>query len=245
MPALAQSAPVPAVAPGASVLTVSAEGRSLRAPDYAVFTAGVSSRAATAEQALKDNSAAMTRTIAALKRAGAAERDIQTSNLSIDPVYSDPANDAARAARISGQPVAMPADPTPRIVAYSVTNTVTVRQRKLGEYGALIDALVKAGANQVNGPSFQIDDNETALNEARAAAIKTAQARANLYAAAANLKVARILSISESGGYFAPQPVSNMRFAEADLAAPPPPPPLQPGEMQMTTQVTVNFELTP
>jgi len=107
----------------------------------------------------------------------------------------------------------------------------------------VIDTLVTAGANQVNGPSFEVENADAALDEARAAAMAKARARAALYARAAGLKVGRILSISENGGWSPPQPV--MYRMAAMEAAPPPAPPVQAGELQMQMTVTVQFELVP
>lgn len=248
-PALAQVMnPVPVIREGNAVLTVSAEGRSMRQPDLAVFSAGVTTQGKTAGEALSQNSAAMTRVIAALKRAGIAERDIQTSNLSINPIYSDPNRDAMMVARTSGQPYVPPPPElqVPRIIGYNASNQVSVRQRRLGDYGRVIDTLVSAGANQVNGPMFQLDEQDAALDEARMEAMKKARQRAELYARAAGLRVLRIVSISESGGYYGPPPVVFARAASAEMSAPPPPPaPVQPGELQLTANVTVLFELAP
>ncbi|MBW8785665.1 MAG: SIMPL domain-containing protein, partial [Novosphingobium sp.] len=152
-PAAAQQAgPLPPIAPGNTLLTVSAEGRTTHAPELAVFSAGVTTQGTTAGEALGANSTAMARVIAELKRAGIAERDIQTSNLAVNPVYSNPVREASGEERV------------PRIVGYRATNTVSVRQRKLGDFGKVIDTLVAAGANEVNGPNFQLDDQDPALD---------------------------------------------------------------------------------
>lgn len=245
-PSSAQMAqPALAIAPGNTLLTVSAQGTSLREPDVAMFSAGVTTQGPTAAEALGENSRAMTRVIAALRRAGIAERDIQTSNLSINPVYADPERDAMIAARTAGQPYVPPApDPQgPRILFYQVNNSVSVRQRDLDSFGPVIDALAAAGANQINGPAFQMDEPAPALDEARLAAIATARQRAELYAAATGLRVARIVSISEGGaGHYGPPPAI---FVTAQRAGAPPPPPMQPGELQINADVTVLFELAP
>jgi len=246
VPALAQiTQPAVEIAPGNTLLTVSAEGRSLREPDMAVFSAGVTTQGATASAALGENSRAMNQVIAELRRAGIEERDIQTSNLSIQPVYADPSRDAIIAAQTSGQPYVPPPpqDQIPRIIGYQASNTVSVRQRNLKEFGLVIDTLAAAGANQINGPAFQMDEPEPALDEARLEAIATARQRAELYADATGLRIVRILSINEGGGYSGPQPI----FVTASrMSAPPAPPPrIQPGELQMTANVTVLYELAP
>ena len=235
VPAMAEAhdaGPAPSMAAGNTLLTVSAEGRSARKPDLALFTAGVTSSGKTAGEALAANSADMNRVIAALKRAGIADRDTQTSQLSLNPVY------APQRPRPDGT-----MEPEqPLIVGYQVSNTVNVRQRKLGEFGQVIDTLVSAGANQVNGPSFQIDSPDAAQDEARTEAIARARARANLYARAAGLKVLRILTISEASGYV-PQP--NVMYARAMAAEAGGAPPVAAGEVALNASVTVQFELTP
>lgn len=225
----------PVVAPGHTLLSLSADGRTTRTPDLAAFNAGVTSQGKTAGEALAANSTEMNKVVAALKRAGIADRDIQTSNLSLNPIY------APQRTLPNGEIV----PPQPTIIGYQVHNTVNVRQRDLANYGRVIDTLVAAGANQVNGPSFEMDNPDAALDEARAQAMGKARDRANLYAKAAGLKVVRILSISESGGYAPHPPIIYARAAMADMAPPPPPPPVAPGELQMTANVSVLFELAP
>ena len=251
-PAFAQVAqPAMEIAPGNTLLTVTGEGKSFREPDMAVFSAGVTTQGDTAAAALAENSRAMTQVIAALKRAGIAERDIQTSNLSISPIYADPNRDAMMAARMSGQPYVPPPpeQSVPRIIGYTANNNVSVRQRDLEDFGTVIDTLAAAGANQINGPMFQMDNQEPALDEARLDAIRAARARAELYANATGLRIVRILSINEGGGYYGPPPTVFMRAERGIAGAPPPPPPppapIQPGELQMTFNVTVLYELAP
>ncbi len=230
-PVVAQTAP--AVAPNGTLLSVAADGRVTRAPDLAVFNAGVVSQGKSASEALAANAADMNRVIAALKRAGIADRDIQTSNLSLNPIYQQQRS----------LPDGTIDPPQPRIIGYQANNSVSVRQRRLSDYGKVIDTLVTAGANQVNGPSFEMDNPDPALDEARTAAMKKARARADLYAAAAGLRVTRILSISENGGWSPPQPVM-YRMKAMDMAEAAPSP-VQAGELQMTVNVNVQFELMP
>ncbi len=232
LPAAAQAqvaTPVSAIAPTSTLLSINAEGRSFRKPDVAVFSAGVTSQGKTASAALSANSADMGRVIAALKAAGIADRDIQTSNLSLNPLY---------APQVVG-PDGRVQNPEPRIIGYQVNNQVTVRQRKLAEFGRVLDTLVSAGANQINGPSFELDDSDAALDEARTAAMTKARQRAELYAKAAGLKVKRIVSISESGGYSPPMPVMYAKAAMADSM----PVPVAAGEVGLTANVAVQFEL--
>lgn len=226
----AQQGPNPVLAANGTLLSISAEGRSTRTPDMATFSAGVTSQGDTAGAALAANSADMTRVIAALKRAGIAERDIQTSNLSLNPIYAPQRN--------LPDGTVVPAEA--KIIGYQVNNSVSVRQRKLGDYGKVIDTLVSAGANQVNGPGFEMENPDPATDEARLAAIAKARARAELYAKATGLKVGRILSLSESGGWSPPQPM--YRMAKNDEMASTP---VQAGEVSLNVSVSVQFELVP
>lgn len=223
----------PVVSAGNTLLSIAAEGKSARTPDLAVFTAGVTTQGKTAGEALGENAQRMTSVIAALRKTGIAERDIQTSNLSVNPVY--------------GQPKRLPdgsyEQQDPVIIGYQASNQVSVRQRKLDQYGKVIDTLVAAGANQVNGPAFQIDSPDGALDEARIEAMKKARARADLYAKAAGLRVVRILSISENAGWAPPQPP--VLFARAEMASAPKASPVAAGELEMTVAVNVSYELAP
>lgn len=224
----------PVVGAASTVLSISAEGHSSRIPDLAVFTAGVTTQAKSASAALADNAQKMNAVVAALKSAGIAERDVQTSNLSVNPVY--------------GQPRRLPDGSTeqqePVIIGYQASNQVSVRHRKIEQYGRIIDTLVSAGANQVNGPSFQLDKPAAALDEARLEAMKAARARADLYAKAAGLRVMRVLTIAEGGGWSPPQPqVMYARAMEKDMAAAPSP--VAAGELDVGITVNVAYELAP
>ena len=219
-----------AIAATSTLLTVSAEGKSTRTPDLAVFSAGVTTEGKTAGEAMSANAAAMTRVIAALKKAGVADKDIQTSSINLNPVYGQPMMGP------NGQMVN-----EPRIVGYQAVNMVTVRARDIKNFGKVLDALVASGANQISGPSFQMSDPSAAQDEARVSAMKAARARADLYARAAGLRVVRIVSISEGGGYSQPQPVYAMAKMSADRESTP----VQSGEVEAQVSVTVQFELAP
>ncbi len=230
--ALAQEAAPSAIAPGHTLLSVNAQGTSNREPDMATFRAGVTTQGASASAALAANSQRMNAVFAALKRAGIADKDVQTSNLNVSPVYKQPAR------RSDGS-----YDASERtITGYQVNNTVSVRQRKLDDFGKVIDALVSAGANEVDGPNFTLSQPEAAQDEARSAAIAAARQRAQLYAQAAGLRVVRIVAIAESGGY-APQIVVSARKMMAEAA--PAPAPVAAGEVEVTANVSVQFELAP
>lgn len=229
--AQAQIAGQPPVAPDATLLSLTAQGKSTRTPDLAVFNAGVVTQGVTASEALSANAAAMNRVIATLKKAGIADRDIQTSQISLNPVYSQP----------EYGPNGVPRQ-EPRITGYQAVNNVTIRSRNVAGFGKVLDALVASGANQVNGPSFQMAEPAAAMDEARLDAMKSARARAELYARAAGLRVVRIVSISEGGGFSPPQPVY-MRAMKAEAAAAPTP--IAVGEVEAEVSLSVQFELAP
>lgn len=233
--------------PNSALLSLTAEGSSRRTPDLALFNAGVVTQAVTATEALAENSRRMDAVIATLKRAGIAERHIQTSAISLQPRYSDPERDAQIRARELRQPYVPPARPeAPRIIGYEARNNVQVRVRRLGQMGRIIDTLIEAGANQVDGPSFTLDQPREALDEARAEAVTVGRQRAELYARATGMRVVRLLSISEGGGYYPVQQV--FVTAERGGGGPPPPPPppapVSPGELNLGVNVSMQFELT-
>lgn len=248
--AAAQPQPTQAIAPlgpDSALLSLTAEGQSRRTPDLAIFSAGVVTQAESASEALAENSRRMDRVVAALRSAGIAERDIQTSQISLQPRYSNPELEAQLRARQTREPYVPPPQPeAPRIIGYEAHNNVQVRVRRLDRMGGIIDTLIENGANQVNGPSFTLDEPDAALDEARTEAVTNARQRAELYARAAGMRVARILSISEGGGYY---PMQNIIVTgrSGGFAAPPPPPPpptpVSPGELTLGVNVSVQFEL--
>jgi uncharacterized protein YggE len=201
-------------------LDIVATGEVQRAPDVATIGAGVVTQATQAGAAMASNAERMTATVAALRKAGVADRDIQTSQVSLQPQYRYGEN----------QP--------PVLTGYQVSNRVTVRLRDLRNAGRVLDALVAAGANQIDGPTFGVDKPEAALDEARTQAIATARSRAELYAKAAGLRVVRIARISESGQVESPiRPMAVMAMRKAADT------PVEAGEQALSVTVSVSFEL--
>ena len=219
--ATAQTAPMQ-VAGNGTLLSVSAHAEASRVPDIAHLSTGVVTQAADAKAAMQANATQMTRVVAAIRDAGIAERDIRTSGVSLNPQYRYEENHP------------------PTITGYEARNTVEVTVRDIGEVGKTMDALVAVGANQVQGPSFEIDDKESVLDEARKRAIEKARARATMYAETLGLQVRRIVSISEgNGGFSPPMPMmamARMEKAQADT-------PIAPGESTLTVDLDVVFEL--
>ena len=222
-PALAQTMPVaPAVIPDGTLLDVTATGKTTRVPDLATIRAGVVTQAATAAAALSDNANRMSAVLSALKRAGVQPRDIATANVSLQPQYRYEDNKP------------------PVITGYQATNNVSIRFRDIAKSGAILDALVAQGANQIDGPNLSLDQPDAALDEARVDAVKRAQARAQLYAKAAGLTVSRILTIAEGGeiaGPPPPMPVYRMAVAKAADTQ------VMPGESDVAVTITVRFLL--
>ena len=217
-------ADVGAAAPQGTLLSISATGEASRTPDIATMSTGVVTQAADANAAMRDNAVQMDRMMAALRTAGIAARDIQTSGINLNPQYKYAEN--------------MP----PVIVGYQASNTVNVKVRELAKLGKVLDALVAQGANQINGPSFGIDKPEAALDEARVAAVKKAQAQAQTYADALGLKIRRILSISEGGASLPRPPMPMLRAMSAD-AGYAKETAVAPGESTVSVSVEMVFEL--
>ncbi len=206
-----------------ATLTLSAEAEVQAAPDIADIGAGVVTQAADAQAALAANSAQMTRVVAALRKAGIADRDIQTAGLNLQPQYRYEQNQS------------------PILTGFQASNRVQVTLRDLKGSGKVIDTLVKEGANQIDGPNFRVANPDPLMDKARTEAVAKARARAELYAKAAGLRVKRITSISE--GFEQRPPMPMMRsVAMADVAAAPPPP-IAPGEVGLVARVTMAFEL--
>ena len=224
MTACAQNAtPTFAASTDGTLLSVSAQAEASRVPDVASLSTGVVSQAADANAALRANAEQMDKVMGAIKAAGIAAKDIQTSGINVNPQYKYTDN----------QP--------PAITGYQASNTVSIKVREIGKLGKVLDALVASGANQVNGPSFEIDQHEAVYDEARRAALAKAQERAAMYAKSLDMQVRRIVSISEGGGFQPPRPVMMMAKAEAfDRAASSP---VSPGETTLTANLDVVFEL--
>lgn len=228
--ATAIAAPGTATAQGTAIvqplagtrLDISATGEVTRVPDLAIISAGVQTLQPTATAAIDENATRMERVRAALKRAGIADRDIQTSSINLNPEYRYAEN----------QP--------PVLTGYRASNTVNVKFRDLKRSGAILDALVREGANQLNGPSLTIDQPEAAYDEARVKAIAVGQRRAELYARALGKRVVRILSISESGASFpGPMPVAYARDSAMSVAKTE----ISPGTQELQVNVSMSFEL--
>lgn len=205
-----------------TLLSISSSAESRRVPDVATISTGVVTQAADANAAMRANAVQMDKVMAAIRAAGIAERDVQTSGINLNPQYRYIENQA------------------PAITGYQASNTVNVKVRDLSKLGKVLDAFVASGANQVNGPSFEVDKPDEAYDEARVEALKKAQARAKAYADALGLKVRRIVSISEGGASF-PRPMPMIRAMAADAMMKETA--VSPGETALSVSIDVVFEL--
>jgi uncharacterized protein YggE len=207
--------------PAEARVIVVGEGRVTVAPDNARIRSGVTSSAKTVKEASDANSRIMNSIIAALVDAGIARKDIQTSQFSIDPVYTSPSSGEAK---LSG---------------YRVINQVNVTVREIAQVGDILDRLVKAGATDAGNIAFLVSDREKALDQAREAAVANARHKAELYAHASGLNLGRVAWITENADFepFAPM-ASRMK-----LASPAQPVPIESGEDTLTARITVGFDV--
>ncbi|PTW53222.1 hypothetical protein C8N35_11738 [Breoghania corrubedonensis] len=209
-----------------ATMTLTGTGDVTATPDMAVVTSGVVSQAKTAREALTANTDAMTGLIGEIKSAGIEARDIQTNGFSISPRYAE-----RRDGNGNWQE-------DRKIVGYQVNNGVSVRVRDLSKLGALLDAMVTKGANNVGGIHFIVSNADERRDEARTAAVTDVKRKAELYAKAAGVKLGRILSISE-GDTYRPQPMMMVRSMKAEDASVP----MEAGEETLSVNVTITWQL--
>ena len=195
------------------------------APDVAQIGAGVITRAPTAQQAVQQNAQAMERLVERMRALGIERRDIQTSNFNLNPDY--------RHDRQTGEQ---------SFSGYTVHNQVNVKLRELKRAGEVLDALVAAGANNIHGPNFMLEDDAQAKIEARAAAFASGKAMAENYARMAGYSGVRLLEVSESFQSYGPRPimVTASRMGESADAATP----IEPGEVGTGVNIVVKYEMT-
>jgi uncharacterized protein YggE len=202
-------------------ITVSATGTAEAEPDQARITSGVSTEATSAREALTRNSADMSRVISELKSKGVDARDIQTASFNVEPVYEYP--------KEGGQP---------SIRGYRVSNQVVVLVRDLNKLGEVLDNIVSAGANQIQGLVFEVSKAETLKDDARKEAIGNALRRAKLLAAAAGAEIGPVIQISEEYSSNAPMPAAAPRFAKAEMSVP-----IERGTSTLEARVTATWVL--
>ena len=204
-------------------LNLSAYGEVKVAPDMAVINFAVVTEAPTAAEAMRQNAAQMNQVMAALRRGGIAERDVQTSGLNLSAQYDYQQNEP------------------PRLRGYQASNQVTVTINDLDRVGETADAVVAAGVNQIGGISFGLKDPGLAENRARQLAVRNLQAKAALYADALGVSLGGIRSLTEGGGY-TPRPPVPM-YARAEMAMDAASTPVSPGEMTVRIDITGVYDL--
>jgi hypothetical protein len=214
--------PAPREAAGAETISVSGVGRTSVVPDRASFTVGVQSMATTVPAAVQDNNTRVAAIVAAMRKLGAGDREIRTSQISIYPQQTHENNRA------------------PRIVGYQVSNTITVIRDSPAEVGRFLQAAVDAGANTVSGVSFSVSDPARGRDAALQAAFADARAKADTLARAAGRAVGRALSITEGTAVTPPPyPMARAAMMEASKVDMP----VEPGAEELTFTVSVVFEL--
>ncbi|NSX86114.1 SIMPL domain-containing protein [Agrobacterium tumefaciens] len=213
--------------PREATISVSGEGQSAIAPDMAILSFSVVKQAETAAAALTENSKALADVLKALKEAAIEDRDLQTNNFSVQPLYKhyEPKD---------GVYVA------PEITGYQVSNGLTVRVRDLKKLGTILDTSVKLGINQGGDITFTNDKPEATVTEARKLAVADALAKAKTLTEAAGVKLGRVIQISENSQRPMPMPAGMMRASmakEADSV------PIASGENSYSVVVNVTFAL--
>ncbi len=207
-----------------TTLNLTGEGKIEVVPDIASISLGVNVDAPTASQAMKKQAQLMTGVFEALEEAGIAKKDMQTGNISLNPRYDYSSRNNS----------------PPKLIGYQAANTVGTTVRDLAKVGDVLDVVVEAGGNTINSISFGLEDSSEAMKKARAAAVKDALAKAELYANAAGYKVSRIISMNEAGNHSPyPQPKMMARMEMADTASTP----IAAGEISYSSTMNVQFEL--
>ena len=198
-------------------ITVNASGNVETTPDQAALELGVETHASNAKDALAQNAERLRQVIDALRNAGVAKDDLQTSNVSLWPQHTN--NGTA-------------------ITGYQAQNTVSA-ELDIAKAGAAIDAAVAAGANVVGGPSLSVGDRDALYRKALKKAVEAARAKAEAIADAAGVKVGRVTAVVESPGYEEPSPMPYAMRADGSAASTP----IEPGKQAIEATVSVTFAL--
>ncbi len=211
---------LPVSAFGQAQITVTGEATVQATPDMATVSLGVTTDGEFAAEAMAANSAALQAVMDRLKAAGVEDRDLQTSNLSLNPNW-----------------VGYDSGSTPHIAGYVASNMLNVRVRALDSLGSVLDASIADGANTLNGITFELANPRPAQDEARKAAVVDAAARASLLAEAAGVKLGAILSITEAAVYAGPSPMFRAEAKDAPAV------PVAAGQVGMQASVTITYAL--
>ncbi|VDS10244.1 26 kDa periplasmic immunogenic protein precursor [Paracoccus haematequi] len=207
--------------PGMSRLTVTGQGEARVAPDLATIQLGVTTQAAGAADAMRQNSQQQTAVFEALAGAGIDAADVQTSGLNLNPVMDYGEGRA------------------PTVTGYQASNMVSVRVKDVARLGEVLDAIVAAGANEINGISFIRDDSSATEDEARRAAVEDARHKAEVLAEAAGLTLGPVLVLRDTPTPEGPRPMMMEARAAADSAKVP----IAAGEVALSALVEMQFAL--
>lgn len=221
LPAVAQERP--AIEAPTRTITVVGTGEVAAVPDIARVTIGVVERADSAADAMRANTAQMNRLIAVLDTVGIGPRDRQTASLQINAEYSYP-NSGGRS----------------QLEGYTARNTLIIRVKDLATIGDVLDALVEAGANQLDGIAFDVSEPGSLLDEARAAAVADARRKADLLATSAGVTLGPVQSIAEIGYQPMPTPMMRSEVMAAAEAIP-----VEAGEQTLQVRVTTVWTIEP
>lgn len=194
-------------------------------PDIATIGAGVTSEAPTAVEAMRLNAREMNAVIDRIKSLGVAEEDIQTTGINLNARYDYNRQDRKQV-----------------FIGYSVSNRVSVTLREIDEVGGVLDALVSAGATDLSGPTFAIEDDEAAKDQARMRAVERGMARARAYAAIMGGEDVRVLEINESIRAQSRFDAMAPRTAALEAVSAPASP-VQPGRVSTGVSLTMKFEM--
>jgi uncharacterized protein YggE len=214
-------------------LSVVGNGKVTAVPDVADINIGVVSQGPTAKEALRDNSEAMVNLHKVLKERGVAAKDIETTQVQVSPVYSHP---GAR------QPT-QTEEFVPKVAGYRVVNTIDVTARDVHKLGEMLDAVVHAGANQVNGISFRVEKAEELLDEARRRAMADAKRKAILLAGEAGVVLGPARQIVESGS--SPPRPTYLGAPMFQQTSPRSAPPVAAGEQELSVSIQVSYAIMP
>ena len=225
--------PAPATYAPVNTINVTGSGEATATPDVAVVRLGVETQAPTAAEAADENARQANAIIAAVRGEGIPANKIQTSWFNVMPVYAPE----------PPQPAGTEPPKPPRVVAYRVTNVVTVRvERDMARVGPVLDAALKAGANRVEGLSFDLINDEPVRQQALRRAAGEAQRKAAVLADAMGVRLGPPRVISEQGSYQPPMmDMGAVRYAMAAGA----PTPVSPGEVRASANVTVQYSFRP
>ncbi|TRD10478.1 DUF541 domain-containing protein [Erythrobacter insulae] len=221
-PAFAATVEIEANGP---VIELSVSENVTTAPDLVTIGAGVSTEAPTAVAAMRMNAAEMRKVIDRIKSLGVADKDIQTTGINLNARYDYNRQTQEQVFR-----------------GYEVSNRVSVKLRDIAETGQALDALVLAGATDLSGPTFSIEDDEAAKDQARKRAVERSNDRARAYAAMLGYDDVKVLEINETLSGSSPMPQMMERAisleASADASAP-----VQPGQVSTGVSITIKYEM--